>query len=83
VAVGYARDVATNVSPSSMATIKRQLRRYQTTGLDEAVADSAELMRQSTVGPDFKEGVESYLEGRVPAFSPLGEGTQFPWMHDD
>jgi enoyl-CoA hydratase/carnithine racemase len=81
-ALGYARDVASNVSPSSMATIKRQLRRYQTTGLDDAVADSTELMRQSTVGPDFKEGVASYLEGRVPAFAPLGEGTRFPWMDD-
>ncbi len=82
VALGYARDVAANVSPSSMATIKRQLRRYQTTGLDDAVADSTELMRQSTIGPDFKEGVASYLEGRAPAFAPLGEGTRFSWMDE-
>jgi enoyl-CoA hydratase/carnithine racemase len=81
-AMGYARDVAANVSPSSMATIKRQLRRYQTASLDEAVADSAELMRQSTSGPDFEEGVASYLEGRAPAFAPLGEGTRFPWMDE-
>jgi len=48
--------------------------------LDEAVADSTELMRQSGEGPDFREGVDSYLEGRQPAFAPLGEGTIYPWM---
>jgi enoyl-CoA hydratase/carnithine racemase len=63
-----------------MATIKEQLRRYQTGSLDEAVADSTELMRQSGQGPDFREGVDSYLEGRPPAFAPLGEGTTYPWM---
>jgi enoyl-CoA hydratase/carnithine racemase len=79
-ALAYARDVAANTSPASMATIKRQLRRYQTTGLDEAVADSDRLMRLSTRGADFREGVDSFLEGRPPAFAPLGEGTRFPWM---
>jgi len=39
-------------------------------------------MRQSTQGPDFREGVDSYLEGRPPAFLPLGEGTTYPWMKD-
>jgi len=63
-----------------MATIKEQLRRYQTTSLDEAVADSNELMRQSTEGPDVREGVDSYLERRPPAFAPLGQGTVYPWM---
>jgi enoyl-CoA hydratase/carnithine racemase len=82
-AVAYAADVAANTSPASMATIKRQLRRYQTTGLEEAVADSNHLMRLSTKGSDFREGVESFLEGRPPAFAPLGEGTRFPWMDED
>ena len=79
-AIAYASDVAANVSPASMATIKEQLRRYQTVSLHEAVADSNELMRQSTQGPDFREGVDSYLESRPPAFLPLGEGTTYPWM---
>jgi len=82
-AITYARDLAANVSPASMATIKEQLRRYQTVSLDEAVADSTELMRQSGEGPDFREGVDSYLEGRPPAFAPLGEGTIYPWMKRD
>ncbi|MPY93101.1 MAG: enoyl-CoA hydratase [Acidimicrobiia bacterium] len=82
VAMAYARDAADNTSPSSMATIKRQLRRYQTMTLDEAVADSDQLMRLSTKGADFEEGVGSFLEGRPPAFPPLGEGTRFPWMDE-
>jgi len=79
-AVAYAKDLAANVSPASMATIKEQLRRYATASLEEAVADSNELMRQSTEGPDVREGVDSFLEGRPPAFRPLGEGTTYPWM---
>ena len=34
-------------------------------------------------GPDFNEGVDSYLERRPPAFAPLGEGTTYPWMKRD
>jgi enoyl-CoA hydratase/carnithine racemase len=82
-AIAYAKDLADNVSPASMATIKEQLRRSHTVSLDEALADSNELMRQSTQGPDVREGVDSYLEGRPPAFLPLGEGTTYPWMKRD
>ena len=48
--------------------------------LEAALADSNEIMKESLVGPDFGEGVHSYLDKRQPAFSPLGEGTQFTWM---
>ena len=81
-ALAYGRDVAANTSPSSMATIKRQLQRYQHVGIDEALEDSNHLMRLSTQGDDFREGVGSFLEGRQPAFAPLGEGTRFPWMDE-
>jgi enoyl-CoA hydratase/carnithine racemase len=82
VALEYAREAGANTSPSSMATIKRQLQRYQSLGLDEAVADSNHLMRLSAQGADFAEGVGSFLEGRPPAFAPLGEGSRFPWMDE-
>ena len=82
VALEYAREAAANTSPASMATIKRQLQHYQSVGLDEAVADSNHLMRLSAGGPDFREGVGSFLEGRPPAFPALGEGTRFPWMDE-
>jgi enoyl-CoA hydratase/carnithine racemase len=78
--MAYARDVAANVSPASMASIKRQVYRHLSMPLDEALADSNEIMKESLVGPDFNEGVHSFLDKRAPAFSPLGEGTQFTWM---
>ncbi len=34
----------------------------------------------ATQGPDVREGVDAFLEGRPPAFLPLGEGTTYPWM---
>ncbi len=79
-AVAYARDVATNVSPSSMATIKHQLERYQFMDWDGALADSHTLMRQSTGGPDVGEGIGAFVQRREPSFAPLGEGTRYPWM---
>jgi enoyl-CoA hydratase/carnithine racemase len=79
-AMAYARDLAANVSPASMATIKRQVYRHLTVDLEEALRDSNEIMKESLVGPDFNEGVHSFLDKRAPEFSPLGEGTQFSWM---
>ena len=52
-AMAYAKDLAANVSPASMATIKRQIQRHLTMSIDEAVADTMELMKESLVGPDF------------------------------
>jgi enoyl-CoA hydratase/carnithine racemase len=78
--MAYARDMAANVSPASMASIKRQVYRHLTMPLDEALADSNEIMKESLVGPDFNEGVHSFLDKRAPAFEPLGQGTQFSWM---
>jgi enoyl-CoA hydratase/carnithine racemase len=74
-ALAYARDLADNTSPASLATIKRQVYAHQTVDLDTALAESNDFMRQSLRGPDFKEGVGSYVERRAPAFAPLGEGT--------
>lgn len=78
-AMAYARDLAVNVSPSSMATIKRQIGRYDWMDWDGALDDSNVLMRQS-MGPDSKEGIGAFVARRAPDFAPLGEGTTFPWM---
>lgn len=75
-AMAYAKDVAANCSPASMATMKHQVYTHATLGIAEALEQSGEYMRQSLQGPDFKEGVSSYVEKRPPAFPPLGEGTQ-------
>jgi enoyl-CoA hydratase/carnithine racemase len=75
-AMAYARELAESCSPASLATIKRQVYAHQTLDLDEALAQSNDYMRQSLQGPDFKEGVGSYVEKRAPAFAPLDEGTE-------
>lgn len=70
-AVAYAQNLADVASPASMAAIKRQVRRHMDATFDEAVAESDDLMRASFEWPDVREGVNSYLERRPPAFPPL------------
>ena len=78
-AIEYARDLATNCSPASLAVIKQQVYRHAITDLDTALRDSNKLMAASLSGPDFKEGVASFVEKRPPAFAPLGEGSPWEW----
>ena len=70
-ATAYARDLAANCPPGSMAVIKRQVYRHAATDLDTAVNESIKLMEESLETEDFKEGVSSYLEQRAPRFRPL------------
>ena len=67
----YAADLALNVSPSSMAVMKRQV--YADYGVDVAAstAEALRLMNQSFTRPDFKEGVQSFLQKRQPEFPPV------------
>lgn len=74
-AIAYAQDVAANASPASIAAIKGQVYRHLTVEFEAACADSDRIMAQSLKGPDFKEGVSSYVEKRPPDFAPLGKGT--------
>ncbi|MDA3038245.1 MAG: enoyl-CoA hydratase-related protein [Actinomycetota bacterium] len=76
----YALDLASNVSPASMATIKRQVAEQAGLSGDAAVAHSDELMRQSLLGPDVREGIDSFLQRRQVEFPALGAGTVYPWM---
>ena len=78
-AIEYARDLAANCSPASLAVIKQQVYRHAITDLDTALRDSNKLMAASLSGPDFKEGVASFVEKRPPAFAPLGEGSPWEW----
>ncbi|MGI5200334.1 enoyl-CoA hydratase-related protein [Spirillospora sp. CA-108201] len=71
-AVAYAAELAAFCSPNSMAVIKEQVRRGLDTGFAAAVAEADRLMPESFRHPDATEGVNSYLEGRPPAFLPLG-----------
>jgi enoyl-CoA hydratase/carnithine racemase len=70
-ALSYARDMAVNCSPASMATMKRQVYGDLVRGVDEALADADRLMVESFGRPDFAEGVQSFLDRREPRFAPL------------
>lgn len=68
--LAYAKQMASSAAPLSMAIIKDQVYRHRAMSVDEAVEESIELMNASLQRPDFKEGVDSYLEKRPPAFQP-------------
>ncbi|HEV2982397.1 MAG TPA: enoyl-CoA hydratase [Solirubrobacteraceae bacterium] len=70
-ATGYARDLARNCSPSSMATMKRQVYADLQRPLIDAVAEADALMLESFARPDFAEGVASFVEKREPSFAPV------------
>jgi enoyl-CoA hydratase/carnithine racemase len=70
-ATAYARMLARESSPYSMAHIKRQLAEAPDGTLAEAIAESTELMMQSFHGPDLAEGVAAFAERRAPGFAPL------------
>ncbi len=69
--LSYAKDMAMNASPASMAVIKRQVYTHPDMAMDAALEESVEFMNATLEAPDFKEGVASYLEKRPPNFSPL------------
>lgn len=69
--LAYARDLAANCSPKSMATIKAQVYRHLELGLRDAMREANQLMTRSFGYPDFREGVQSFVERREPAFESL------------
>ncbi len=69
--LAYARDLAVNCSPASMAAMKAQVYADLERGLDGALAEAGRLMLGSFAQPDFKEGVASFMERREPRFAPL------------
>ena len=70
-ALAYAREMAANSAPSSMAAMKRQVYEDLDRGLEEAVERANALMVESLQTPDFVEGVSSFVERRPPRFAPL------------
>ncbi len=71
----YVEELAQACSPASLQIAKRQV--YE--ALQEPLAASHEkavrLMVESFSRPDFKEGVESFLEKRPPQFARIGKGS--------
>jgi enoyl-CoA hydratase/carnithine racemase len=69
--IAYARDLAVNCSPASMATIKRQVYADLEHTLADTIAAADRLMLASFTAPDFAEGVSSFVERREPSFAPV------------
>jgi len=69
---GYARVLATEVSPASLAATKLQL--YADLHRDAATAarDAEERLRSMMAGPDFAEGVAALAARRPPHFADPG-----------
>jgi enoyl-CoA hydratase/carnithine racemase len=54
-----------------MAVMKRQVWGDWDRGVAAANDDAVTLMRASLRRPDFKEGVASFLQKRLPDFTPV------------
>lgn len=70
-AIDYARDLADNCSPASMAAIKRQVWGHVLDELRAAVAQDWSMTSQQLKTADFREGVASFLERRPASFGDL------------
>lgn len=70
-ALQYARMLATQCSPTSMAVMKEQVYADYDKTLAESLEEANRLMLESFTRPDFGEGVRSFLERREPEFEPL------------
>jgi len=64
----YVQQLAAKVSPASMQVIKRQVYTRLSSELGPAMDEAIQLMLESFKRPDFKEGVQSFLQKRSPSF---------------
>lgn len=69
-AMAWASDVAARCSPTSLATMKRQLSSADASDLRTSIEESLRLMRESFRGPDLAEALIAKAAGRPPEFGP-------------
>jgi len=70
--MAYAKDMAANCSPRSMAAIKRQVQDDWETTSEVSRKEAIRLIRVlREQSPDFKEGVASFTEKRPPNFEGI------------
>lgn len=65
----YARQLATGVSPASMAVSKRQVYEAFAQTAAEAVRTAESLLDPMMAGPDYREGVAALRQKRSPDFA--------------
>jgi len=66
-----ARRLAWDVSPRSIAVMKRQVRMAAVQSFAQSLALADAEMQASFAAPDFHEGVQSFVEKRAAEFPPL------------
>jgi enoyl-CoA hydratase/carnithine racemase len=71
----YVEHLARTCSPASMAVMKRQVYEAFHRGLGPAERAAQRLMVESFGRPDFREGVESFVDKRPPQFARLPSAT--------
>lgn len=69
--LAYARELALQCSPASMANMKRQVYVDLDRGIADALEEADRLMLASFGRPDFVEGVASFVERRDPSFAAV------------
>jgi enoyl-CoA hydratase/carnithine racemase len=73
-ATAYARDLAANCSPASMALIKHQVLTDLDASYEQAMRRAYRAMAVLAEGPDFREGIDSFIQQRPPKFPSLPAG---------
>lgn len=73
VCCAYLDDLAANVAPRSIASMKRQVYDGWSQSIAVALEDTDRRVQASLSHPDLVEGVASFVERRPPKFAPLDE----------